>query len=132
MFRIISKLKNKRGFTLIELIVVLAVLAIIIAIAVPRFVGVRDQAKLDADYSTGALIAKTVELYTARGLTTITQFRTELVKDFPGGPNFQSDDIKGQDFDDVNITIDSDDKVSEITVDKTGSGSGTVKIFPKP
>ena len=63
MLRIINKLKNKRGFTLIELIVVLAVLAIILAIAVPRFIGIQKQARIDSDYSTGALIAKAAELY---------------------------------------------------------------------
>lgn len=36
---------NRRGFTLIELILVLAILAIIAAIAVPRFVGMQEKAK---------------------------------------------------------------------------------------
>jgi type IV pilus assembly protein PilA len=63
MFKLVNKLKNRKGFTLIELIVVLAVLAIIMAIAVPRFLGVQEQAKIDADYATGAMIAKAAELY---------------------------------------------------------------------
>lgn len=133
MIRLINNLKNRRGFTLIELIVVLAVLAIIIAIAVPRFVGVREQAKVDADYATGSLIAKTIELYTARGLTTEAQFRVELEKDFTEGPKFQSEDIKGQDFDDVNITLNTNGySVDTITVDDTGTGTTTTTIFPKP
>ncbi len=67
MFRLINNLKNKKGFTLIELIVVLAVLAIVLAIAVPRFLGVKEQAKKDADKSTLGLIAKAAELYYAKG-----------------------------------------------------------------
>ncbi len=63
MFRLINKLKNRKGFTLIELIVVLAVLAIIMAIAVPRFLGVQETAKKDADKGTAASIAKAAELY---------------------------------------------------------------------
>lgn len=59
-------IRNKKGFTLVELIVVMAVLAIISAIAVPRFLGVQKQAKLDADYATGAMIAKAAELYEAK------------------------------------------------------------------
>ena len=51
MRKSISMLRSKKGFTLIELIVVLAVLAIIMAIAVPRFLGVQETAKIDADYS---------------------------------------------------------------------------------
>jgi type IV pilus assembly protein PilA len=63
MFRLINSLKNKKGFTLIELIVVLAVLAVIMAIAVPRFLGVQEDAKKEADASTAAMIAKAAELY---------------------------------------------------------------------
>ncbi|MDD4438846.1 MAG: type II secretion system protein [Tissierellia bacterium] len=61
MTRSISMLRNKKGFTLIELIVVLAVLAIIMAIAVPRFGGVRESAKVDSDMATLASIAKLAE-----------------------------------------------------------------------
>ncbi len=37
-------LKNKKGFTLIELIVVIAILAILAAILIPRFSGFREKA----------------------------------------------------------------------------------------
>ncbi len=65
MFRLINSLKNRKGFTLIELIVVLAVLAIIMAIAVPRFLGIQEDARESADESTGAMLAKAAELYLA-------------------------------------------------------------------
>lgn len=65
MFRLVSKLKNKKGFTLIELIVVLAVLGIIMAIAVPRFMGVQDQARIDADKVTAEQIIKSARLQEA-------------------------------------------------------------------
>lgn len=57
------KILNKKGFTLVELIVVMAVIAIIAAISVPRFLGVQEQAKIDADISTASMIAKASELY---------------------------------------------------------------------
>lgn len=63
MFRLVNKLKNKKGFTLIELIVVLAVLGIIMAIAVPRFIGVQADAEEKADETTLEMIAKAAELY---------------------------------------------------------------------
>ncbi len=66
MFRLINNLKNRKGFTLIELIVVLAVLAIIMAIAVPRFMGIQEKAKEDADLRTVEMIEKSAELYFAR------------------------------------------------------------------
>ena len=69
MFSIINKLKNRKGFTLIELIVVLAVLAVIMAIAIPRFLGVQQTAKLNSDDATIGLIAKAAELYYAQNPT---------------------------------------------------------------
>ncbi len=65
MVRSINNLRNKKGFTLIELIVVLAVLAVIMAIAVPRFIGVQDQAKIKADENSENLVKKAAELYFA-------------------------------------------------------------------
>ncbi|MBU3193042.1 prepilin-type N-terminal cleavage/methylation domain-containing protein [Clostridium algidicarnis] len=41
--------KKKKGFTLIELIIVLAIVAIIAAIAIPNFTKVRTDSKLKAD-----------------------------------------------------------------------------------
>jgi type IV pilus assembly protein PilA len=62
MFGLEKKVKNKKGFTLIELILVLAVLAIIMAIAVPKFIGVQENAERDADRNSINLIAKAAEL----------------------------------------------------------------------
>jgi type IV pilus assembly protein PilA len=57
------KKMNEKGFTLVELIVVMAVLAVISAIAVPRFLGVQKDAKVEADYATAAMLGKAAELY---------------------------------------------------------------------
>jgi len=119
MFRLINKLKNRKGFTLIELIVVLAVLAIIMAIAVPRFLGVKEQAKTDADKSTLGLIAKTAEFYYVQGKIEDTDgyvtasggavvagdLLTSLKKDFPD-LEFQSKSTDNE-LSDVTLKIDS-------------------------
>jgi prepilin-type N-terminal cleavage/methylation domain-containing protein len=65
MLRIINKLKNKRGFTLIELIVVLAVLAIVMAIAIPKFMGVQAEARIKGDAATAQQIIKAARLQEA-------------------------------------------------------------------
>ena len=108
MFRIINKLKNRKGFTLIELIVVLAVLAIIMAIAIPRFIGVQEQAKVDADLSTFNLIKKAAELYYITEDDSSFTAQDLITKKYMDDFDFQSTTYLSTDPDDVDISIADD------------------------
>lgn len=55
--------RNKKGFTLVELVVVIAILGILAAIAVPRFLGSLDTAEENADQSTLSAVSSAVSLY---------------------------------------------------------------------
>ncbi|QZY57480.1 type II secretion system GspH family protein [Crassaminicella profunda] len=56
-------MKNQKGFTLIELIVVIAILGILSAIAVPKFGGFSENAKLRADQANIKVLNDATNLY---------------------------------------------------------------------
>jgi type IV pilus assembly protein PilA len=57
----VERIKNKKGFTIIEIMVVIALIGILAAVLVPKFSGIKDRAR-DAGMLTNA---KMVEAYVA-------------------------------------------------------------------
>ncbi len=88
--------KKKKGFTLIELIIVLAVMAIIALIAIPNFKAVKDNSKIKADKQSEATIERTVlmlvadETITGNGVIVVTpetETATTVADTIVPGPN---------------------------------------------
>ena len=59
--------KKKKGFTLIELIIVIAIIAILAAIAIPKFGDIRKNAALKSDVANAKVIANAASALIADG-----------------------------------------------------------------
>ncbi|MBF0541269.1 MAG: prepilin-type N-terminal cleavage/methylation domain-containing protein [Nitrospirae bacterium] len=53
-----SKFLNNKGFTLVEIFVVMTIISILAAIAIPTYIGIRDSAKVSFLQSKGNMAAK--------------------------------------------------------------------------
>ena len=63
--------KKKKGFTLIELIIVIAIIAILAAVAIPKFGDVRKNANVKSDVANAKTIANAVTALIAENKLTI-------------------------------------------------------------
>ena len=62
---LLKRVKQKKGFTLVELLIVIIILAVLAAIAVPTYLTMRDRAREAGTEVEMANIATALELYNA-------------------------------------------------------------------
>ncbi len=59
----VNKMRNKKGFTILELLVVVAIIAILAVIAVPQFMGAIEKAKVSGQIADCASMGKALIMY---------------------------------------------------------------------
>ena len=81
--RVLNRKPGEKGFSLIELVVVIAVWAVLTAIALPNFLGVSDDAAARAAQQAATAAFKECQISKARGVTTqATTFAAPTVNSF--------------------------------------------------
>jgi len=109
MLQMIRKqLKNNKGFTLIELIIVIAILGILAAIAIPQFSKVQMNSKKKADITTAVNITNAVKTaYENDDVVAGTGQATSVLGSYiEGNPKGQHPLHKGADFT-FDVTVDA-------------------------
>lgn len=113
-----KKLKNRKGFTLIELIVVIAILGILALIAIPRFAGIRGRAEAQAIETTINTIVNAAEVAIIEDEITVS---TGVGTDGDIGGLVAGGYLRAADYREYNITNITDD--GRVTVTHTPSGT---------
>lgn len=111
--------KKKKGFTIIELIIVMSIIAILAAIAIPKFGDIRNKANISADIAT------------AKNIYTV--INAEIQEKNSNKDDYGDDEIKKIIGDDINSKLDSS---SEFKV-AVANGEvivriGDSQVYPKP
>jgi len=67
-----KRLNNKKGFTLVELLIVIALLGILAGIAIPRMTGLTENAKANADTATVQTLMRDAQVAIVSGQLYLT------------------------------------------------------------
>jgi len=136
-------LKSKKGFSLIELLIDVAILAILAAISINLFGGVLNRQKDKSDLAAASYLQKALQTYIAEtddsDLSHIGSNETEVEKNFADklskgvvigdakyGPYLNSKELKLSRAKGFKVTIDKSNQVVTVVPDPTNATSITI------
>ncbi|MBC7074845.1 MAG: prepilin-type N-terminal cleavage/methylation domain-containing protein [Syntrophomonadaceae bacterium] len=80
------KINKNRGFTLVELVIVMAILAVLAALAIPKYTSVLSEAKAKSDQTNVKLLQDAIDLYYAENgeyPATLNDLEPDYIKEVP-------------------------------------------------
>lgn len=118
-------MKNNKGFTLVEIIVVLVILAILAAATIPSMLGFVDQAKAKAATAEARMVYVAAQAYATekKGMsnTGSADIATAIEGDVSNGSHALAPYVKSDANGTIsNVTVTDDGKVTKLTYTKDG------------
>jgi prepilin-type N-terminal cleavage/methylation domain-containing protein len=108
--------KNEKGFTLVELIVVIAIMAVLAALLIPRIMGNVEDARHQKEVTTAQTIASEITIWNAKAATDNDPLTVEVpagvVATLPGGLTALPTGTTFPLATDVTINVDADGNAS--------------------
>lgn len=133
-----KKIKNTKGFTLMEMLIVVAIIAILIAIAIPTFTAQLEKAREAADIANirSTYSEAMVAYLEGNGTAAVTKPTAKMTQTKKGWDSVEWPDYLGKTNipeptkgDTVTVTVDAEGKVS---CDVTGASGTTTPSTTKP
>lgn len=125
MFEKICKMKNKKGFTLVELIVVLVILAILAALLIPALTGYIDKANKEKIISETRMVVMAAqteleEIYAKGTANSNTAFAGATITDFTKDTGKAIKDLAEVKGSIESVTYDDHGKISSVVYKNSG------------
>lgn len=126
--------KNKKGFSLVELIVVIAIMAVLVAILAPQFIKYVEKSRVSADKQNAQEVITAIQTYYSNGDNTLANTSTVTLK-FKAAAAYDNSDALKAALTDAGITapqLKSQTYKNGIVITATLGTDGTVTVTSDP
>ena len=124
MFGMIKRMRGEQGFTLIELLVVIIIIGILLAVALPSFLGQTEKARVSAAKQELRQAYTAAKAYATENDGSFTDLNTEKLQDIE--PSVTNVEVSNANGGDLTLTYTKSPVNGTLTVEDHGKPDITV------